>query len=96
MQRIRASGLLQSLVAGREDLIDQLLRSEAVTEEEDRPPKRAARSEPLPPSPSPASAPPVRPATAPGIRQIFSSRRALRQAMILNEVLGPPKSLRQE
>ena len=93
MQRIQKSGLLQVLVAGREDVIEQLLRSEAVPAEEERKPERAHRAEP-PPSPPPSA--PIRQAPVPGVRQLLTSRRSLLQAMILNEVLGPPKSLRPE
>jgi hypothetical protein len=94
MQRIRGSGLLQTLVAGREDLIGQLLRSEVVPADEEQQHERAKRTEPPPRTPSPVA--PIRPARVPGVRQLLASRRSLRQAMILNEVLGPPKSLRQE
>jgi hypothetical protein len=93
MRRIQESGLLQVLVAGRENLIDQLLRSETVPAEEERRHKRAERTDPSPAPPSPPPLEPARSAPAPGIRGILASRRSLRQAMILNEVLGPPKSL---
>ena len=51
MQHIRGSGLLQALVAGREDLIGQLLRPEAYPAEEEQKHKPDERAEP-PPSPS--------------------------------------------
>jgi hypothetical protein len=91
MQRNRGSGLLQALVAGREDLIGQLLRPEAYPAGEEQKHKPAERAEP-PPLPTPPA--PIRQAPASGVRQLLASRRSLRQAMILNEVLEPPKALR--
>ena len=92
MQRIRDVGLLQALVDGREDVIRQVLRSEApvppAVEEQAR--ERAKPAEP--PSPAPSNRPPP----ARTLRRLLGSRRSLRQAMIVSEVLGPPKSLRRE
>jgi hypothetical protein len=90
MQRIREVGLLQALVDGREDVIERGLPSEAPSPPavEERARDRAKPADPSSPPP-PSRLPPAR-----DLRRLLGSRRSLRQAMIVSEVLGPPTSLR--
>ena len=93
MQRIRDAGPLQALIEGREEDISRALHQSTPVEDEwerRRAPEWGGSTEPPPPPQ------PIPPAPARGVRQLLASRQSLRQAMILNEVLGPPKSLRLE
>jgi hypothetical protein len=89
MHRIREVGLLQALIEGREEEVGRALRSEAAPAEDERVRERPKQAESPPPRPAP-------PSPARGVRELLASRRSLRQAMILHEVLGPPTSLRSE
>jgi hypothetical protein len=63
-------------------------RLERVEPEGER--KREARPAPSPQIPgSPAR-------TASGVRRLLGSRESLRQAILLQEILGPPKALRED
>lgn len=93
MQRIRELGLLQALVDGREDLIHQVLLDassvEGRREREQEPERdRAEVRQPAPPRSSRSA--------AHGVREHLGSRQSLRLAMLVHEVLAPPKALRSE
>jgi hypothetical protein len=63
-------------------------REERIEPERER--KREVRPAPTPPAPV------SRDATASGVRRLLGSRETLRQAILLQEILGPPKALREE
>lgn len=99
MQRLWNNEVLRSLLDGREQVIEESMRSdkrrrasvrrkpvpEEASVEESRPRGKA------PAPPLPAS---VRSTQKSELRRLLSSRRLLRQAIIAQEVLGPPKAFR--
>jgi hypothetical protein len=92
MQRMRATEPLRALVTGREAAIEQALRPEAAPTEDGPARARPAGIEP----PVPVAAPPAPLTPARAVRRLLGSRRSLRQVMLAQEVLGPPRSLRPE
>jgi hypothetical protein len=93
MKLIREVGLLQALIDGREEDISRAIHQSTPAEDEWERRRAPERSGPTEPSPPPR---PIPPAPARGVRQLLASRQSLQQAMILNEVLGPPKAMRLE
>ena len=94
MQRQRADEPLEALSTGREQLIEEavqsrstgpsdLPREEAVREVRARAPRRE------PPAPAPVPRTDARGE----LLAALTSRQALRRAILLQEVLGPPKGL---
>ena len=91
MQRHRADGPLEALAAGREHLIEEAAQSWR-TARRDVPRERAVRG-PAAGSEVPVPAPLPR-ATARGeLLGALRSRQALRRAILLHEILGPPQAL---
>ena len=91
MQRQRRDELLEALSTGREQLIEEAVQSRS-TARRDAPPEEAVR-EPSPRRETSAPAPVPRTTARSELLAALTSRQALRQAILLHEVLGPPKSL---
>jgi hypothetical protein len=86
---------------GRPEIIVERVAPEIVVEQIASP---RAPMRPLPPRPDggrPAVPPPVagptaaRPAPRTLLRELFGSRQALRRAVLIHEILGPPKALQR-
>ena len=76
---------------------NQLRLQDVVVQRQRRQAARPAPSAPAPaPPPRPArqQAAPLPPARSSSLREMLSSRRGLRQALLLREVLDPPLALR--
>ncbi len=91
MQRHRRNELLEALVTGREHLIEEAAQAWSTTRR-DAPPEEAVR-EPVTRSTIPTPAPQPRRNARRELLDALSSRQALRRAILLHEVLGPPKAL---
>ena len=91
MQRQRRDELLEALSTGREQLIEEAVQSRS-TARRDAPPEEAVR-ESAPRKETPAPAPLPRTTPRGELLQALASRQALRRAILLHEVLGPPKAL---
>lgn len=72
----------------REEDIYEASRTDSL-EERPRRVEQPARAQPVPQRPAPGS--PAR-----SLRALLASRDGVRQAILLQEILGPPKSLRRE
>ena len=97
MRRTPPGGLVEALTAGREPSLARAITPQSTSDEvlawertfrERRGTDRAARAEAPPPSP-----PPTENAREELLR-LLRARRSLRLAVLVQEVLGPPKSLR--
>jgi len=84
---------LRALMVGRERAIERAMPPPAPAIEET--PRRERTGSPTQDEAT-APPPPVRPSPQRAWRRLLTSRRSLRQAIVLREVLGPPKSLRPE
>ena len=91
MQRHRRDELLGALVTGREHLIEEAVRARS-TAPRDVPREEAVR-ERTPRRETAAPVPVPRPDPRGELLQALASRQALRRAILLHEVLGPPKAL---
>ena len=91
MQRHRKDELLEALVTGREHLIEDAAQSRS-TAPRDVPHEEAVR-EPAPKREPPAPPPVPRTTARAELLQALTSGQALRRAILLYEVLGPPKAL---
>ena len=91
MHRQRTDELLEALTAGREQLIaDELRRrSTAPPAAPAERPVRAPAHDAATPAPTAAPAPNARRELIDALR----SRQALRRAILLHDILGPPKAL---
>ena len=91
MERQRERGRWEALATGREPLIEAPLWPEAAASEEvsREQPIRERVPRPELPIPPPARTPHIRHA----LINELTSRGALRRAILLHEVLGPPRSL---
>ncbi len=94
MQRQRTDELLQALVTGREQLIEEAVQARS-TASRAGPQEEAAREvrERAPRRETPAPAPVPRTDARGELLAALASRQALRRAILLQEVLGPPKAL---
>ena len=91
MQRHRTDELLEALVTGREHLIADAAQLRR-TAPRDVPHEEAVRERaPKRETPAPASGP--RTNARGELRAALASGHALRRAILLHEVLGPPKAL---
>ncbi|MGH2586499.1 MAG: hypothetical protein ACRDJE_16415 [Dehalococcoidia bacterium] len=93
MGRTWETPTLRALVSGRERAIERALPPPAPAIEEM--PRRERTGSPAG-NQAPALPAPVRPSPRREWRRLLSSRRSLQQAIILQELLAPPKSLRPE
>ena len=91
MQRHRTDELLEALVTGREHLIEDAAQSRS-TAPRDVPHEEAVR-EPAHKREPPAQTPVPRTNPRGEILDMLTSGHALRRAILLHEVLGPPKAL---
>lgn len=91
MQRRRTDGLVEALVTGQEQFVDEAVhsRSAAANGGRGEAARRAVRPAREVPVPAAASK-----TTARGeLWAVLTSRRELRRAILLHDVLGPPKGL---
>lgn len=91
MQRQRTNELLEALRTGREQLIADAAQPQS-TAPRDVPREETVR-EFAPERESPTPAPVPRMNARGDLLAALSSRQALRRAILLQEVLGPPKAL---
>ena len=91
MQRHRTDERLEALVAGREHLIAEAAQARSTAPRDV--PREEAVQEPAPRRETAAPAPVPRTNARGELRAALSSGPALRRALLLHEVLGPPKAL---
>jgi hypothetical protein len=94
MQRHRQPGLVEALVIGRVQHIERAARPQTAASEEA---PRAPVVQERPPNSEPPEPPPLRRRNARwDLIDALASPAALRHAILLQEILGPPKALRQD